>query len=201
MSVAPGATQLTVTPSAAYSRDSSFAAAVTAARSTTEMARSGWGWRTAVEVTNTSRPKPRDAMPGSARRASRSGPSSSSSARGPPGVVGDVEDPAGRRAAGVEDQHVRRAVPGRHRVQRGRRRVRRGDVADQRADRGARPLLQPRRRRLERLGAPAGDDDAVRRREARGDRVADAGGAAADQAVRAVMVASQGSCACRLGLA
>ena len=79
VSVAPGATQFTVTPSAAYSRDSSFAAAVTAARSTTEMARSGWGWRTAVEVTNTSRPKPRDAMPGSASRASRSGPSSSSS--------------------------------------------------------------------------------------------------------------------------
>jgi len=43
VSVAPGATQFTVTPSAAYSRDSSFAAAVTAARSTTEMARSGWG--------------------------------------------------------------------------------------------------------------------------------------------------------------
>ena len=80
MSVAPGATQLTVTPSAAYSSDSSFAAAVTAARSTTETARSGCGWRTAVEVTNTSLPKPRDAMHGSARRASRSGPRSSSSA-------------------------------------------------------------------------------------------------------------------------
>jgi hypothetical protein len=79
VSVAPGATQLTVTPSAAYSRDSSLAAAVTAARSTTEMARSGWGWRTAVEVTNTSLPNPREAMVGSATRASRSGPSSSSS--------------------------------------------------------------------------------------------------------------------------
>jgi hypothetical protein len=80
VSVAPGATQLTVTPSAAYSSDSSLAAAVTPARSTTETARSGCGWRTAVEVMNTSRPNPRDAMPGSASRASRSGPTSSSSA-------------------------------------------------------------------------------------------------------------------------
>ena len=46
---------------------------------------------------------------------------------------------------------------------------------------GARPLAQPRRRRSPAPGAAAGDDDAVRRREARGDRVADAGGAAADQ--------------------
>ena len=79
VSVAPGATQFTVTPRLAYSCDSSLAAAVTAARSTTETARSGCGWRTAVEVTKISRPKPRDAMPGSANRASRSGPSSSSS--------------------------------------------------------------------------------------------------------------------------
>jgi hypothetical protein len=80
VSVAPGATQLTVTPSAAYSRDSSLAAAVTPARSTTETARSGCGWRTIVEVMNTSRPNPRDAMSGNARRASRSGPNSSRSA-------------------------------------------------------------------------------------------------------------------------
>ena len=52
---------------------------------------------------------------------------------GPPRVVADVEDPAGRRAAGVEDQHVRRAIPRGHRVHR-RRRVRRSDVADQGAD-------------------------------------------------------------------
>jgi hypothetical protein len=80
VSVGPGARQFTVTPSAAYSRDSSLAAAVTPARSTTDTARSGCGWRTAVEVMNTSLPNPRDAMPGSARRASRSGPNSSSSA-------------------------------------------------------------------------------------------------------------------------
>jgi hypothetical protein len=42
-------------------------------------------------------------------------------------------------------------------------------------------LKQPGRRLLQRLAAAAADDNAVRRREARGDRVADAGGAAADQ--------------------
>src|SRR2546430_8387310 len=51
------ATQLTVTPSAANSRASNLAAAVTADRSTTEAARSGRGWRTAADVTNTTRPK------------------------------------------------------------------------------------------------------------------------------------------------
>jgi len=80
VSVAPGATQLTVTLSAACSSESSLAAAVTPARSTTETARSGCGWRTVVEVMNTSRPKPRAAIGASARRASRSGPNSTSSA-------------------------------------------------------------------------------------------------------------------------
>ena len=59
---------------------------------------------------------------------------------------------------------------------------------------GACPLPQPRRRLLERLGAAPGDDHPVRRREALGDRVADAGGAAADECVvRAdAMAASRG---------
>ena len=200
VSVAPGATQLTVTPAAAYSSDSSLAAAVTPARSTTDMARSGCGWRTAVEVTNTSRPKPRDGHARQRQAGQPQRPEQQQLGAGPPGVVSDVEDPAGRRAARVEDQHVRLAVPGRHRVQRARR-VRRGDVADQGADRGrpSPPAAGPPPPRAARRAA--GDDDAVGGRQTLGDRVADAGSAAADQRGPTVMVASQGSCLYLLGLA
>jgi hypothetical protein len=59
--------------------------------------------------------------------------------------------------------------------------VGRGDVGDQRPDLGAGLLAEPRRGLLQRLGVPAGNDDAVVGGQPRGDREADAGRAAADQ--------------------
>jgi hypothetical protein len=66
-------------------------------RSTTDAARSGCGWRTAVEVTNTTRPKPRfgharQREPGQPQR-----PEQQQLERLPPPLVVEVEDPAGRR--------------------------------------------------------------------------------------------------------
>jgi hypothetical protein len=61
-------------------------------------------------------------------------------------------------------------------------RVRVADIARQRLDGAAGALAQPGRRALQRVGASAGDDDPMAgQQELLGARVADAGGAAADE--------------------